>query len=149
MAPKSNLFVKYSTCGQQCDCDHCQTDGQIFADNDDDSSIILLVNIHHAATLLRNLFQIHMVLALNASSYCSFFYMQLATVLHFFAVLPHIATSEVMPFNLRLKPEAAWLHLIPILSSRSTSDALKTAIPNVTVPTKMCYTWIVLIKGAE
>lgn len=66
--------MKYSTCGQQRDCDHSQTDGQTFADNDDpaykhkqvasitlsssapmtasaalliiDSSII---NIHHAA----------------------------------------------------------------------------------------------------
>lgn len=61
--------MKYSTCGQQRDCDHSQTDGQTFADNDDpaykqvasitlsssaalliiDSSIILPVNIHHAA----------------------------------------------------------------------------------------------------
>lgn len=82
--------------------------------------------------------------------------MQLATDLHFFAsvwqliaVLMHIATLEVVPFNLRLKTEAAWLHPSPILSSRSTNAALKTAIPNVTVPTRMCCTWIVLIKVAE
>lgn len=149
--------MKYSTCGQQRDCDHSQTDGQTFADNDDpaykqvasitlsssapmtasaalliiDSSIILPVNIHHAAK--RHCWGICFVLTLNASSYCSFFSMQLATDLHFFtclwqliAVLVHIATSEVMPFNLILKTEAAWLHLSLILSSRSTSVAVKT-----------------------
>lgn len=96
-----------------------------------DSSIILPVNIHHAAK--RHCWGICFVLTLNASSYCSFFSMQLATDLHFFtclwqliAVLVHIATSEVMPFNLILKTEAAWLHLSPILSSRSTNVAVKT-----------------------
>lgn len=103
-----------------------------------DSCIILLLNIHHAAKRHCG------GSGLNASSYCSFFSMQLATDLHFFCMFMTINCCISAYCNFRsdaiqsdteerssLTPSQS--HFIISKHQRCSENM----IPDITVPTKL------------